>query len=109
MNYPSPFDTCGIVNCNREKACQKYRAWINAWWKNFNGWPRRFRSCKHMRLPEKFIYNHHDRVRRYLEKSPCESCTANEKCQKPCQMYLRWYDARMRWHEWRFDHADEHF
>lgn len=102
MNYPSPCDTCGKIDCGSPKLCSKYQAWINAWWKYFGGAFGRLRCYGTQAVSEKFIYQHPDRVRRYLENSPCESCTANEEqCLKPCQMYLRWYDARMKWHKWR--------
>ena len=51
---------------------------------------------------EKFIYEHPDAIRRYLEKGPCEKCPNADLCDTPCFSYWLWWDARMEWLKRRF-------
>ena len=94
MNYPSPCDTCdknyGCTGCEKWEIRYRYRQ------KKINAYARKI--CEEARkLPEnKFCYSHPDDVRRWLMDSPCTGCNANAFCSRPCNTYLRWYDARMQ-------------
>ena len=46
---------------------------------------------------EKFVYEHPDIIRRYLEKGPCEHCQMANVCETTCGAYWNWWDARMEW------------
>jgi radical SAM protein with 4Fe4S-binding SPASM domain len=43
---------------------------------------------------EKFVYEHPDIIRRYLEKGPCEHCQMANVCETTCGAYWNWWDAR---------------
>ena len=90
MNYPTPCISCAkVLNCKNISCCHDYKKWLNSWWKYFQGMFRK--PVKR----DKFRYEHPDRIRRQLQKSPCDKCRIAETCDRPCQEYLRWYDARM--------------
>jgi hypothetical protein len=33
--------------------------------------------------------------RRYLSQHPCSGCQAENFCDQPCNLYLKWYNARL--------------
>lgn len=45
----------------------------------------------------KYRYEHPDLARHYLRNSPCAGCQFEILCDVPCDVYLRWWDARMAW------------
>jgi hypothetical protein len=73
-------------------------------WKQFNGYPSRvyLRQKKQKPVTAKFIYEHPDVIRRYLENGPCGECRRAEVCDVPCGNYWNWWDARMEWMRRRF-------
>lgn len=95
MNYPNPCNAC--VNgdaCKTSNMCKKYQTWVNTWWSYFKGMFQQAGGCEKTK-ENKFTYAHPDDIRRSLRKSPCDGCKIAEYCDTPCQVYLRWYDARM--------------
>ncbi len=91
MNYPSPCDSCGKgYGCT---GCEKWEMRYRYMQKRINAYARKV-CCK---LPEnKFCYSHPDDVKRWLKDTPCTGCKANAFCDTPCNIYLRWYDARIQ-------------
>ena len=55
------------------------------------------RQCYMPRLKvvEKIVVYHPDEHRRYLRQHPCEGCIAESFCDLPCEVYLKWYNARL--------------
>lgn len=101
--YPSPCEKCTKENCHKNGTsyhhCGDYRSWINFWWKVF---PKIFEEAeKKPEGPQKFRYEHPDIVRKYLAVSPCDGCQREKRCTIPCDVYLRWYTAKMRMAKWR--------
>lgn len=96
MNYPNPCENCP-TGCHDPsviaKSCDRYRTWINTWWKHFHGY-----AVRAKRVSQRFRYEHPDIVRRYLMISPCEGCGKAKECDCPCMAYWRWWDARQEWH-----------
>ena len=99
MNYPSPCEKCTYAGPCNAKQGGAYQMFIRSWWKHFNG--LYIKLCAHKGASQKFVYLHPDEYRRYIEKSPCESCKAHEKCTTPCATYWKWWDERMEWHRRR--------
>lgn len=85
-NYPSPCLKCTNSTCrqcgNYYKACAAYRTWFCWQWKRL----RTHLSLLPVKpqVSSKFCYIHPDQVRRYLQKSPCEVCSAEQTCNVPC-------------------------
>lgn len=95
--YPNPCDSCGKTDCTYYRTCGKYLKYVRTIWKQFNGYQARvYRKQKNMKS-EKFLYEHPDIVRRYLEKGPCEHCQRSNVCDNPCLAHWSWWDARMEW------------
>lgn len=55
------------------------------------------RQCYQPRLRtvEKILVYHPDEHRRYLRQHPCGGCPAEPFCDRPCEVYLKWYDAKL--------------
>lgn len=89
--YPSPCDKCEKncgVGCLDWKIRYLYRQ------KQINAYARKVLQPK-PHNPNKFTYEHPDRVRCFLTDGPCKGCSLEKNCDTPCGAYLRWYDARM--------------
>lgn len=99
-NYPNPCDSCTRATCKYQE-CQPYLKRIRTMWKQFNGYPERSYKAKRKMKRDKFIYEHPDLIRRYLQEGPCGKCRAASDCDTPCVAYWRWWDARMVWLRWR--------
>lgn len=52
--------------------------------------------CPRLRQMEKILVFHPDEYRRYLRQHPCKGCVAQSFCDLPCDVYLQWYNARMK-------------
>ena len=100
MNYPSPCISCPSGDCKAHKNCGKYQMFIRSWWKRFNGLYKELCANK-PGVSERFVYLHQDEYRRYITKSPCDSCKAKENCVHPCATYWKWWDDRQEWHRRR--------
>lgn len=48
-----------------------------------------------LRAVERILIYHPDEHRRYLRQHPCEGCIAESFCDLPCEVYLKWYNARL--------------
>lgn len=96
-NYQNPCNKCGRSDCSSYRNCAAYLKYVRTIWNQFNKYParayRKFKSAP----SEKFIYEHPDIIRRYLEKGPCEHCQLKQNCETPCLAYWNWWDARMEW------------
>lgn len=70
-----------------EQECLQRQARINGY----------ARSCYQPRLKQvdKILVPHPDEHRRYLQQHPCGSCEAESFCDQPCDVYLKWYNARL--------------
>lgn len=94
MNYPNPCDSCKKEcvpgGCSKWKTRYRYRQ------KQINGYFHKLLK-RVGPVREKFLYEHPDEIRRYLENGPCKGCNAEEVCDTPCPAYLRWWDSRMEW------------
>lgn len=94
MNYPSPCEKCdkeyGCGGCEAWEIRYRYRQ------KQINAYAEKLSQAVTAKLPEnKFCYEHPDHVRQWLKDSPCKGCKAEDFCNRPCKIYLHWYDARM--------------
>ena len=98
MNYPNPCESCDqMPDCTSYRKCSRWLKYFRTIWKQFNGYSARtYRKQKNM-TSEKFIYEHPDIIRRYLEKGPCAHCRRADVCETPCGGYWNWWDARMEW------------
>lgn len=96
--YPNPCQNCNQQpDCTSYRTCAKWLKYFRTIWKQFNSYPARiYKKVKNMKR-EKFVYEHPDAIRRYLQKGPCEGCHRAENCENPCVNYLLWWDARMEW------------
>ena len=92
--YPSPCETCG-----KDYGCPGCSAWETRYryrQKQINAYAQRMTQRPVAKLPgNKFCYDHPDHVRQWLKESPCKGCSTELFCDKPCEIYLRWYNARM--------------
>lgn len=95
MVYPNPCDTCPRCTC--PTGCDKYKVRVRTIWKQFNAYPFRSYKVRRKMKQQKFVYEHPDLIRRYLQEGPCKKCKAADNCDTPCAAYLRWWDARMEW------------
>ena len=59
-----------------------------------NAYARRMYTPR-LRQVDKILVYHPDEHRRYLRQSPCMGCCAQNFCDRPCEVYLHWYNARM--------------
>lgn len=91
-NYPNPCDTC--EECINSHGCEKWKIRFLTVWKQIAAYPRR-QAKKNQKSRNTFQYEHPDRIRYYLGKSPCEGCKQEKLCDTPCYKYLNWYNARM--------------
>ena len=103
--YPNPCDRCTRASCKYQE-CQEYLKRVRTIWKQFNGYTARSYKAKSNMKREKFIYEHPDLIRRYLQEGPCKKCRTDDNCDTPCGAYLRWWDARMEWLRWVYNGAD---
>lgn len=74
--YPNPCDSCRRCDtCRDFRGCADYMKRIYTIWKQFNSYPARiYRKVKNMKR-EKFVYEHPDIIRQYLQKGPCAGAT----------------------------------
>jgi hypothetical protein len=98
-NYPCPCDTC--EECINPAGCEKWKIRYLTVWKQIMAYPKR-QAKKNQKSRNTFKYEHPDRIRYYLSKSPCEGCIQEKLCDTPCGPYLDWWDDRMSWLKWRF-------
>lgn len=105
--YPNPCDSCHRCDtCRDFRGCTDYLKRFYTIWKQFNSYPARiYKKVKNMKR-EKFVYEHPDIIRQYLQKGPCEECHRAETCENPCVEYLLWWDARMELLKRRWGHAE---
>lgn len=97
--YPSPCLRCRraenctgyIGNANYHRWCSKWEIWFKWWWKQF----RSAATGSTKTDPNKFYYSHPDHIKQQILQSPCDKCSAQERCEIPCKAYLQWYDTRM--------------
>lgn len=54
----------------------------------------RCRLCPKKRTDVFTVY-HPEEYRRFLRQGPCPQCPVQGCCDRPCQVYLDWYDGRM--------------
>lgn len=94
MNYPNPCDKCERAKCIAG-GCAEWKTRYRYRQKQINAHTRKMFRGKEPRIREKFLYEHPDAIRRYLENGPCKGCNAEAVCDTPCPAYLRWWDARM--------------
>lgn len=98
MAYPSPCDTCEKVeSCRKKLGCEAWRIRYYYRQKQMNAYSRRAMRPQIVSGRSVFVYEHPDKIRRYLKYGPCKGCNAEEVCDTPCPAYLRWWDARMEW------------
>lgn len=91
MNYPNPCDTC--QNCGNPQGCNAWKMRVRTIWRQFNSYPiRQYRKRAKLK---KFVYEHHDLIKKYLDEGPCKGCKQEEQCDAPCAAYWHWWDARM--------------
>ena len=98
MKYPHPCDSCHRKDvCYDFRGCAKYLKRFRTIWAHFNGYPARvYKKIMSMKR-EKFIYEHPDVTRKYIQKGPCAKCPRAEDCEVPCVSYWIWWDIRMEW------------
>ena len=48
-----------------------------------------------LRVVEKILVYPPAEFRRYLSQHPCSGCQAENFCDQPCAVYLKWYNARL--------------
>ena len=85
--YPSPCLSCkraegcyGYTTFGGERRwCSKYEIWFKWWWKYF---VKTFAPAQKPAAMD-------------LRVRPCDKCSVEDRCDKPCPAYLRWYNARM--------------
>ena len=96
--YPNPCLRCDKEYCrnggSNYQECALWLTWFRWWWKRFNSILNEPQKKK-FDNDHKFCYVHPDEVKRYLQRSPCKSCSADKNCDIPCRVYLQWYNARM--------------
>lgn len=100
-NYPNPCDKCGVVDCSSYRNCEQYLKYVRTIWKQFNSYPARAYLKQQKKENPKFLYEHPDIIRDYLENGPCANCQRAKVCDVPCAAYWHWWDARMEWHRRR--------
>lgn len=89
----SPCDAC----CRSEYGCTGCSPWRQYYFRKqeqINAYTRMAYQPKVI-TSARFCYAHPDEVARYLQRSPCAGCYAENICDTPCAVYLHWYDARM--------------
>ena len=92
MSYPSPCDSCANP-CTGGYGCTDWLIRYRYRQKQINAYAvRLYRSQP---KTTKFVYEHPDTVRRYLQTGPCPGCKAEAVCDTPCPAYIHWYDMRM--------------
>lgn len=91
MNYPSPCDTC--ERCTSPAGCDAWKMRVRTIWKQFNHY--RIRQYKKTEKRNKFVYEHPDLIKRYLDHGPCKGCQFELLCDVPCDAYYHWWDAKM--------------
>ena len=94
-SYPNPCDTCTRDKCPKNCAAWRMRYLYRQ--KQINAYHVRSYKAKRNMKRQKFVYEHPDLIRRYLQEGPCKKCRAADTCDTPCAAYLRWWDARMEW------------
>ena len=70
-----------------------------------NGYARQCYQPR-LRVVGKILVYHPDEHRRYLRQHPCGGCRAEPFCDRPCDVYLKWYDAKMEAARKRFEMQD---
>lgn len=95
-------------NCTQYKTCNDWKFYFRTAWKQFNGYPvratteaRRRAEQKKKARTAKFLYEHPDIIREYLQNGPCADCKLAKACDVPCAAYWHWWDARMEYHKRR--------
>ena len=94
--YPNPCDTCqDAASCKHSYGCADWQIRYRYRQKQINAYASNLLQAK-VTEQTKFYYQHPDEVRRYLADGPCKGCKAEQVCNVPCPVYLRWWDARMQ-------------
>lgn len=96
LTYPHPCDKCTKKSCLQIE-CEPWLKRFRTIWKQFNTYMVRVSRRKGQLPQQKFLYEHPDIIRRYLEEGPCGKCQRGEDCESPCPAYWVWWDCRREW------------
>lgn len=92
-DYPHPCETCEKAdNCRARSGCTDWKIRYRYRQKQINAYAK---LRKQEILTTKFIYQHPNDTRRYLQQWPCDRCENADDCDIPCGQYFAWYNARM--------------
>lgn len=98
MALTNPCDGCDknvSGDCRYYDRCNRYRYWLNYNWKCARIAAKGKRREKP--VATKWVYNHPDVNRKYINEGVCAKCPLNGNCDEPCGDYWDWWDARMEY------------
>lgn len=99
-----PCGSCTQPTCDYRR-CKPYRRWLSESWKQFRRYVCHIDSFPKPSGAGKLAYYHPEQLRRYLNEGPCRRCLYTDDCDLPCAAYWSWWDARMVWLRWKWEHA----
>ena len=91
-NYPSPCDTCS--QCTASNGCEAWRIRYLYRQKQINAYAKKIAGRIPTQPREKFLYEHPDLIRNWIETDPCERCMCREWCNGSCPRKDAWKKAK---------------
>ena len=96
MAFVNPCDECKHgEDCGNWVNCSRYRYWLNYCWKVARGLAKSKKRAE--KSVGKWVYQHPDVTRKYIEEGVCAKCPLNGNCDEPCGAYWDWWDTRMEY------------